>query len=404
MRKLLALVAVGIVLAVIVGVVADSRVPTLRLVAHFTRTVGVQAGSEVRVLGVKIGDVVSVHPEGRTVRVELRYDARYAIPADAQAVIVPPSIVSDRYVQLTPAYTSGPRLSDRADIPVDRTVVPLELDDIYRALDEFNKALGPDGANANGDLSKLIDTAKANLEGNGANLGATLDNLSQALSTLANGRQDLFGTIANLQQFTTMLARSDAQVRQFNQQLATVSQQLAAERDDLAAALHSLAAALADITSFVKDNRAELTANVSALADLTGVLVRQQQAIVNVLDVAPLALSNLNLAYNSRSGTIDTRDNVLGPYDPASFVCSLMVTAVPVPQIPKECFALAQALHAKGLPLTAELNRLLGLPPGSSPSGGVPAGATGSPVVPAAPDLPGGPEQSSDPTLGGILP
>ena len=51
--------------------------------------------------------------------------------------------------------------------------------------------------------------------------------------------------------------------------------------------------------------------------------MRQQQAIVDVLDVAPLALSNLNLAYNARSGTLDTRDDVMGPYDPASYVCSL---------------------------------------------------------------------------------
>src|SRR6185369_9599820 len=97
------------------------------------------------------------------------------------------------------------------------------------------------------------------------------------------------------------------------------------ERDELAAALRSLAIALADVTSFIRDNREALTSNVDALADVTGVLVRQQKAIIEVLDVAPLTLSNLNLAYNSRSGTIDTRDNALGPYDPASFVCKLLI-------------------------------------------------------------------------------
>ena len=76
-------------------------------------------------------------------------------------------------MQLTPAYTGGPALADGADLPVSRTAVPLELDDVYRALDEFNRALGPAGANRTGALTDLVATGAANLNGNGADLGAT---------------------------------------------------------------------------------------------------------------------------------------------------------------------------------------------------------------------------------------
>lgn len=387
-------VALGAVLAVVFW---PSREPTRRVTAHFTRVVGVHPGSDVRVLGVAVGEVVAVVPEGRTVRVELRYLAKHAIPAGAQAVIVPPSIVSDRYVQLVPAYTSGPTLPDGADLPVGRTVVPLELDDIYRSLDALNTALGPDGANAGGALSDLVGTARRNLDGNGDELHDTLNGLAQALSTVADGRDDLFGTVDNLGQFTAALARSDAAVREFNGRLAAVAELLAAERGDLAAALRNLATALADITAFVRDNRAALTDNVTALADVTGILVRQQRALIDVLDVAPLALSNLNLAYNPRSGTLDTRDNALGPYDPASYVCSLLVDTVPLARVPKECADLARLLSAKRLPLTDELRRLLGLPP-SGPSPGQIV------TVPGLPGLLGGStEPSRDLTLGGIL-
>ncbi|HEY0699571.1 MAG TPA: MlaD family protein, partial [Micromonospora sp.] len=78
---------------------------TRRLTADFTRVVGIYPGSDVRVLGVRVGEVVRVVPRGGTVRVEMSYAADYDIPADARAVIVPPSVVSDRYVQLTPAYS-----------------------------------------------------------------------------------------------------------------------------------------------------------------------------------------------------------------------------------------------------------------------------------------------------------
>jgi phospholipid/cholesterol/gamma-HCH transport system substrate-binding protein len=376
------------------------------VVAHFTRTVGIHEGSDVRVLGVRIGTVTAVVPEGRTVRVEMSYQARYDIPAAASAVIVPPSVVSDRYVQLTPAYAGGERLADHADLPVARTVVPLEIDDVYRALDAFNRALGPQGANSGGALSDLVATGRANLAGNGEDLHSTVDGLAKALSTLADGREDLFGSIANLARFTTMLAESDQQIRLFNAQLADVAEQLAAERQDLANALHSLGVALADVAAFVRQNRDALKADVAALADITGVLVRQQKAIIDVLDVAPLALSNLNLAYNPRSGTLDTRDNAMGPYDPASYVCSLLVDVVPLPQVPSQCVALAQTLNAGHLPLSDQLRRLLGLPPGTSPPGSVPPGTSSAPDVPGVPGLPvvpGGPDLSSDPTLGGIL-
>jgi virulence factor Mce-like protein len=398
-----ALVAI-VALASAIAVAIPAATTTRRLVAHFASTVGIHEGSDVRVLGVRIGSVVSVRPEGRTVRVELRYDADYPIPADAVAAIIPPSVVSDRYVQLLPAYAGGPALPDGADLPVQRTAVPLELDDIYRALDEFNKALGPNGANKKGALSDLVATGAANLKGNGQNLATTLDGLARTLGTLADGKDDLFGTLADLQKFVTALAESDQQVRLFNQRLATTSEQLAGEGDDLAATLRNLATALADITGFVRDNREALKSNVDGLTDVTGILVRQQQAIINVLNVAPLGLSNLNLAYNARSGTLDTRDDALGPYDPASYVCSLIVDLVPVAQVPRECVALAQSLNASKLPLSNQLRKLLGLPPASSPPGGAPPGTpgTGPPGVPGTPGA-GSPGTSGDPTLGGIL-
>lgn len=395
MRRLVGLAAALLLTAGIIAGAVIWRVDAAdrRLVAHFTRAVGIHEGSDVRILGIRVGEVVDIRPDGRTVRVEMRYAARFDVPADARAVIVPPSVVSDRYVQLTPAYTSGATLPDGFELAEDRTVVPLEVDDVYRSLDELNRVLGPNGANAEGALAELVATGRANLEGSGGALNGTLAGLGQALTTLADGRDDLFGTVSNFADFTAALARSDRQVREFNQRLADVGEQLATEREELAAALRSLSVALTDIKEFVRDHRVELESNVAALADITGLLVRQQAAIMDVLDVAPLTLSNLNLTYNARSGTLDTRDNALGPYDPASYVCSLMVNLVPIEQIPQTCIDLARLLSDRGLPITDELRRLLGLPPGGAP---VSQALPGDVTVP-------GVAQELDRTLGGIL-
>ena len=142
-------------------------------------------------------------------RSKFEFDRKYKVPADAKAAVVAPSLVSDRYVQLLPAYTAGPVLQDNAQIGLDRTAVPVELDRISSSLDDLLVALGPTGANKDGAFADLLDTGAKNLDGQGQKLHDTNRDLSKALETLSGGRNDLFGTVKNLQAFTTMLATND---------------------------------------------------------------------------------------------------------------------------------------------------------------------------------------------------
>lgn len=356
-----------------------------RFTALFSRAVGVYVASDVRILGVRIGEVTAIEPQGDVVRVQMTYDAKYDIPAGAQALVVAPSIVSDRYVQLTPTFTGGAELADGATLGVDRTAVPVELDQIYESLDKLNVALGPKGANADGALSDVIGVGAANLKGNGQLLNNTLGDFSKLVTTLSTSRGDLFATVANLQQFTTTLANRDTTVRAFNRDLATVAAQLAGERTDLATAVKALSVALGEVATFVRENKDDLTANVKDLASVTGVLVKQRAALEEFLDVAPTALSNLQLAYNPASGTLDTRDNNGGMQSgPAGVLCQLLVT---IGQPKKTCDDIVAALPA---PPSGGLPGLPGLP---VPSAGAKAGAARAPAAYTGRDL----------SLGGIL-
>ena len=58
---------------------------TKRLTASFDRTVGLYEESDVRILGVAIGKVTKIEPQGQTVRVEMEYDGKYKIPAEDAA-------------------------------------------------------------------------------------------------------------------------------------------------------------------------------------------------------------------------------------------------------------------------------------------------------------------------------
>jgi virulence factor Mce-like protein len=316
--------AASIVLLTALGWIVLRPAGQYRVTAWFDRTVGLYSGSDVRILGIAVGEITEVLPLGDRVRVQMLIDDDYAIPADAAAVVLAPSLVSDRYVQFAPVYDGGPAMRDGDEVPLDRTATPVELDEVYGALDELSAALGPDGANANGALSDLIDVGAANMQGNGEAMNRMLTGFSRAVETLADNRDDLFASLDNLQTFTTALATVDAQVRQFNDNMAAVTGQLEAEREDLAAAITLLSVALADVARFVQDNTSLLTANVDRLADITLVLVQQRAALAEVLDVAPAALGNLARAYNPDYGTLDTRDNSVASQNPELLTCAAL--------------------------------------------------------------------------------
>jgi virulence factor Mce-like protein len=276
-------------------------------------------------LGVEMGTVTKIEPMGNQVKVELEYDRGVAVPANAQAMIVSPSLVSDRYVQLAPAYTGGPKMSDGAVIPLSRTQVPVEVDDLYASLSRVSESLGPNGANKNGSLSNLLDTAAKNLDGNGQALHDTITKLSQAAGTLSGNKDDLFATIQNLGQFSQTLASSDSQVRQFEQQLADVSGFLADERGNLADTVQQLGTTLTAVQDFIAKNHDRIKSNVDKLASVTKVLVDQRSALAEILDVAPVGLGNVVNSYNAASGTLDARANLNElTQPPLVMVCNLL--------------------------------------------------------------------------------
>lgn len=383
------MIAAGVVLAVLaVTVVALWPSPKrISATAYFPRAVSVYPGSDVRILGVKVGEIASVTPAGRSVRVTFWWDAEHQVPATAKAVIASPSVVADRYLQLTPAYSGGPVMADGAQLPLDRTAVPLELDQIYQSLNDLSVALGPKGANDQGALSRLLEVSANNLTGQGTKLNQTITDVSTLTRTLAGNSKGLFTTVRQLQTFVSALAANDGLVRQFNSSFAATSTTLAGERQDLRLALSTLATALGEVATFVRDNRALLKTTISGAADLSQILVKEKAAVAEILDTAPLGLGNLARIYNPQFGTLDQRINLAQPDDPADFICSLLLQAE---QPLSTCSALKGVLDA--LPKLPLLSTLTG-------SGG----PAGTPWAPAPePELP-----SPDPvdiTLGGLVP
>lgn len=281
-----------------------------RFSAQFTSAVGVYPGSGVRVLGVPVGTVDSVRPDGPLVIVSMHLNRGVAVRADTSAAVVSPNLVSDRYVQLTGVYDSGPKLASGAVIALSHTATPVEVDQLYQSLVQVANALGPQGANKSGALSDLLNTAAANLRGNGANIHATIAALARASTTLTGSQADIFATVSHLEKFTAMLKGNDGALRDVNRQLAAVTNVLAADRATFGAAISQLGSALATVQSFIRDNRAALTSNVAKLAAIAQVLAKEQASVARALQTAPLLAQNLERAYDPAHNLLLGRGNL----------------------------------------------------------------------------------------------
>ncbi|WP_203336966.1 MCE family protein [Nocardioides limicola] len=305
----------NVILAIVVLVLAGwgvqmRTVGKVHVTAYFPVTVGVYEGSEVRLMGVVIGKVTKVEPEGERVRVELVYDGDYRVPADAKAVIISPSIIADRFVQLAPGYDGdGPVLVDGAVIGEEDTQVPIELDEVFSVTNDLLTALGPRGANDEGALNRLLDVGAHTLRGQGDDMRSVIANLSGAATTVGDTSGDLFSQVQHLERFTASLAANDEEVQRFNQQMADVSAFLSAEREALSQALAALAEAFSVVEAFVTDNRDLLVVNIEHLTTIAGALAAERESLIGLLEVFPSAASNMARSWDPEHQSIRARAN-----------------------------------------------------------------------------------------------
>jgi phospholipid/cholesterol/gamma-HCH transport system substrate-binding protein len=292
--------------------------------ALFSQVVGLYPGDQVRLIGVPVGVVTAIDQAPRGVRVEFTLDPDAPVPADAKALLMAPTLVTERLIQLTPARLAGPRLADGAVIGLDRTAVPLEYDQLKRQLDVLAKALGPTGANADGSLGRVVSAAAKNLRGNGATINHTISQLATALGALSDGRQDLAETVANLQTVASALRNSDDQVQGFTTQLGQLSATLAESSGDLGKALDVLDSSVQRIGGFVHEHRDRLSTDVDGLAKVADNLAANRQALADLLQIAPAAVSNFQNVYDPFSGAIVGALAGTQFQDVNSLACSLL--------------------------------------------------------------------------------
>jgi phospholipid/cholesterol/gamma-HCH transport system substrate-binding protein len=273
------------------------------ITAYFTSASALYPGDHVQVAGVNVGTVSTIEPEADRVKMTLLVDNDVPIPADAKAIIVAQNLVSARFVQLAPAYqTTGPTMADGAVIPLDRTAVPVEWDEVKTQLMRLATDLGPTSDVSTTSISRFIDSAANAMSGNGVKLREMLAQVSGVGRILANGSGDIVEIIKNLQTFVTALSESGTQIVQFQDRLATLTSVVDDSRSSLDAALKDSADVVGEVQRFLSQTRDGTAEQIQRLANVTQILVDQRRDVEQILHVAPHALANGYNTYNPDTG------------------------------------------------------------------------------------------------------
>jgi len=327
-------IVTAISLVVIIAIAATfvatpwwNRAEKTTYAAYFANTNGLFVGDEVRVLGVAVGTVDKIEPRTDSSKVTFSIDATNAVPADVKAAILSPSLVTARAIQLVPVYSGGPELPAGSSIPLERTAVPVEWDDFRQQLEKLTASLQPTAPGGVNTLGEFINSAAANLRGEGDTARDTIIKLSQAISALGDHSTDIYSTVRNLQLLVSALYSSSDLLASFNQNLASATTVLANTPNEVADAVKGLDRALSDLRGFVAENREGLGVTFDRLGSITTALNDSRRDIKQALHVAPSVFQNFVNIYQPAQGALSGVLALNNFADTVQFMCSAIQAA-----------------------------------------------------------------------------
>ncbi|MFC8381461.1 MlaD family protein [Nocardia sp. NPDC057272] len=281
----------------------DALGRSTKITADFENIAGMYEGNEVMVLGLAVGKVDKIVPKGTYVEVHMTVDAGVKIPKDAIAAIISPSIVTDRHIEVSPPFTGGEALKSGDHLPKARTRTPVELDTMIKTIDQFAAALKPEpGQEGLGPLSGRV--LYPVLNGNGQKIRETLDALSGALKVGVDNKDAIANIIIKLNELTTMLADNDQSVRDFSDRVTAMSGLLAEQAPGLQATLDQLNQFLNNTSTTFAGHQEELAASLTGLTTVTNQLRANSGAMVEIVDIVPLLMQNIDGAINKEKGFV----------------------------------------------------------------------------------------------------
>ncbi|MFC7730108.1 MlaD family protein [Actinomadura keratinilytica] len=241
-RVTVGLVSMGTLLSLVVGVYLVGTRGLLQnrytVTGVFADTGGLRSGDEVRVAGIRVGEVTSVDPDfarGR-VLVTWKVDAEVRLGPATRAEVEVANVLGGRYLRLSGPVTT-PYLADlppeRRRIPLERTGTPTTVNDVLNSTTETVTRLDTRSIDRIlGELGELSDRDRDRL-------GRALTDLAELAATVEESDPQIDRLLTNGERVLDLARTKDRQLSQLLTNVRIMLDELRRRRDELSAFLGS---------------------------------------------------------------------------------------------------------------------------------------------------------------------
>ena len=259
--------------------------------ALFTDVTGVQKGDDVRIAGVRVGEVskVAVATRGGRTLAELSFsvDKSRQLAVSTRVLIRYRNLIGQRYVALSEGAGSSQRLRPGQTLPLRQTEPALDLTVLFNGFKPLFAALNPTDVNA--FAFEIIKT----LQGEGGNVDSLLAHTASLTTTLADRDAVIGRTITNLNTVLGTVDARDARLSQLLSELQRFVSGLSDDRAAIGASLTNIAGLAASTSGLLKDSRPAIRTDVKQLGRVTGNLDDNKAVIDTLLKHLPTRLESL---------------------------------------------------------------------------------------------------------------
>ena len=256
--------------------------------AEFSDATGVVKGDDIRIAGVKVGNVKKVEIVDRTrAKVTFKVDDEALVTPGTHATIKFRNLVGQRYISLTQTGDDTERLSEGSTIPVSRTTPALDLTVLFNGFKPLFRALSPQ------DINKLSYEIVQVFQGEGGTLEGLLGHTASLTSTLADRDAVIGNLIENLNDVLVTVGDRDDELSDLIVSLRSLIGGLAKDRDAILGPLESISALAVETSDLLSGIRPSLTQDVRNLRLLAGNIVKNRSELDRALQVLPIKLTKI---------------------------------------------------------------------------------------------------------------
>ncbi|TYK52917.1 MCE family protein [Actinomadura decatromicini] len=257
--------------------------------------------SKVKVMGADVGLVDKVENQGDKVKVTFHLRRDVPLPRGVQASIVPLNLIGERNLVLHPAWHPGEPKETANVIPIERTHVPVEVDDALSSFTNLANALDPT------KMQTALGNAADTVNGNGREFNATLEQSARLVENVAGQDEELIEVARNLSRLAGVVRGREQVLGTVIRDFGEASRVLANERGELQQLIDGVLELAKNGDRLLKKYKGNLPYDLAVLTRTALVLKGDAKEIAQLLHVLPGISEALIGGYNPKNKSLQIR-------------------------------------------------------------------------------------------------